>query len=128
MGRILTQVRVANYFEPDKSLELTVLVDTGASHLTLPKAWQSKLGELRQLREVESITATQESATGSVCGPVEIQIEGFQPISGEVLFLDMQPRNGSYEPLLGYLPLEATNVAVDMLGQRLVAVKFTDLK
>ncbi len=128
MGRILTQVRVANYFEPDKSLELTVLVDTGASHLTLPKAWQSKLGELRQLREVESITATQESATGSVCGPVEIQIEGFQPISGEVLFLDMQPRNGSYEPLLGYLPLEATNVAVDMLGQRLIAVKFTDLK
>ena len=128
MGRILTQVRVANYFEPDKSLELTVLVDTGASHLTLPKAWQSKLGELRQLREVECITATQESATGSVCGPVEIQIEGFQPISGEVLFLDMQPRNGSYEPLLGYLPLEATNVAVDMLGQRLIAVKFTDLK
>lgn len=128
IGRILTRVRVANLFDPDKTLELTVLVDTGVSHLTLPKAWQEQLGNLRVFREVECVTATQESATGSVCGPVEIQIEGFKPISGEVLFLEMQPKDGQYKPLLGYLPLEASNVAVDILGQRLIEVKYTDLR
>ena len=128
MGGILTRVRVGNQFEPEKSIDLTALVDTGASHLVLPVAWREQLGALRLMREVECETATQNLVKAPICGPVEIQIEGFATISGEVMFLDMQPRNGHYEPLLGYLPLEASQAAVDMLGQRLIDVKKTDLK
>jgi hypothetical protein len=36
--------------------------------------------------------------------------------------------DGRYEPLIGYLPLEHSQAAVDMLGHRLVYVKRMDLK
>ena len=72
--------------------------------------------------------ATQQTATGEVCGPVKIQIEGFRAVFGEVLFVEMHPENGSYEPLLGYIPLEQSQAAVDVLGQRLIAARRFDLK
>ena len=65
---------------------------------------------------------------GTICGPVRIQIEGFRPIYNEVLFVDMEPANGQYEPLIGYVILEQCQAAVDMLGHRLVPVKRMDLK
>ena len=40
----------------------------------------------------------------------------------------MTPDNGSYEPLIGYVVLEQSQAAVDMLGHRLVHVKRMDLK
>ena len=61
-------------------------------------------------------------------GPVKIQIEGFPPIFGEVMFVDMAPEEGIYEPLLGYIILEQSQAAVDMLGHRLIHVKRMDLK
>jgi predicted aspartyl protease len=128
MGRIVTNVRITNLLAEDKVLECDALVDTGAAYLVLPRAWQPRLGNLRVIREIDCETATQELVEASVCGPVEIRVEGFEPVYGEVLFLDMQPRDGLFEPLLGYIPLEQCQAAVDMLGHRLVHVKKTDLK
>lgn len=68
-----------------------------------------------------------ENVAHSGC-PVKIQIEGFKPVFTEVLFVDMHPREGSYEPLLGYIVLGQSQVAVDMLGHRLVQAKRMDLK
>ena len=41
---------------------------------------------------------------------------------------NMKPANGIYEPLLGYIILEQSQIAADLLGHRLVYVKKTDLK
>jgi predicted aspartyl protease len=128
MGRIVANIKVTNLLEADKVLECDALVDTGSGYLALPKAWQPRLGRLHNIREIECETATQELVKASVCGPVEIRIEGFDPVYGELLFLDMQPSDGLYEPLLGYIPLEQCQAAVDMLGHRLVHVKKADLK
>lgn len=128
MGRIVAHVRIANLLDPEKHLECDALVDTGAAYLVLPKAWQPRLGELRVIRQINCETATQQLVKAPVCGPVEIQVEGFDPVYGEVLFLDMHPADGTYEPLLGYIVLEQCQAAVDMLGLRLVHVKKTDLK
>ncbi len=57
-----------------------------------------------------------------------VRREGFPPVYGEVLFLDMRPADGAYEPLLGYIVLEQCQAAVDMPGLRLVHVKKSDLK
>ncbi|MCK4423324.1 MAG: hypothetical protein KAV18_04555, partial [Candidatus Omnitrophica bacterium] len=65
---------------------------------------------------------------GIVCGPVKIKIEGFRVIYNEILFLDMEPSNGEYEPLLGYIALEQCGAAVDMIGHRLLPVKYMDVK
>lgn len=54
-----------------------------------------------QLAEVDLELADQAPVKGSVCGPVQIQLEGFRPIFSEGVFVDMKPENGTYEPLIG---------------------------
>jgi hypothetical protein len=80
------------------------------------------------LDAVELDLANQQSVQGTICGPVKIQIEGFRAVYNEVLFVDMDPVDGVYEPLLGYIVLEQSAAAVDMLGHRLIHVKRMDLK
>jgi hypothetical protein len=65
---------------------------------------------------------------GEVCGSIRIQIEGFRPIFNEVAFVEMKPADGEYEPLIGHIILEQSQAAVDMLGHRLVSIKYMDLK
>ena len=128
MGRIVAYVTIENPSQPEKRVECDALVDTGASHMILPSAWRARLGELRELGSVDMETANQSLLTGTVCGPVQIQIEGFRPVFSEVVFVDMQPEDGQYEPLVGYIVLEQSQAAVDVLGHRLVHVKRLDLK
>lgn len=96
--------------------------------MVLPSAWKNRLGKFEFSSEIEVETATQETVTAEVCGPVRIQIEGFRYILNEVAFVDMKPANGDYEPLIGYIVLEQSLAAVDMLGHRLVPIKHLDLK
>lgn len=128
MGRIVASVTIENSSEPSKTLRCAGLVDTGASFMVLPKAWRDRLGELETLDEISLETATEETVTGEICGPVKIQVEGFRPIYNEVLFIDMKPEDGIYEPLIGYIILEQCQAGVDMLGHRLVPIKHMDLK
>jgi predicted aspartyl protease len=128
MGRISTSVTLENLSDPTKSLRCDALVDTGASYLVLPTAWRDRLGDLRKLATVEMETATQQTVQGDICGPVLVQIEGFRPVIAEVVFVEMEPDNGRYEPLIGYILLEQSQAAVDMLGHRLIHVKRMDLK
>lgn len=62
------------------------------------------------------------------CGMPEIEIDGFRPISNEVVFLDCLHEDDDFEPLLGYVILEQAQAAVDMLGHRLVPVRYIDMK
>jgi len=103
-------------------------VDTGASSMILPNAWKERLGDLDLIEIVELETATQTTVRGEICGPVQIQIEGFLQIYSEVVLVDMEPENGNYEPLVGYIILEQSQAAVDMVGHRLIHVKRMDLK
>ncbi len=128
MGRIVSSVTIENIIDPSKSIRINALVDTGSSFLVLPSAWRDRLGELEVLDTIDLETATQHIVKGEVCGPVRIQIEGFRPVFNEVLFVEMEPADGVYEPLLGYIVLEQSQVGVDMLGHRLVPIKHMDLK
>ncbi len=128
MGRIVTSVVVRNTFDPSREMRIDAFVDTGAGWLTLPMAWRDRLGDLPVIRTEQLETADQRIVPGEVCGPVTIQIEGFSPIVSEVIFMEMEPRDGRYDPLLGYLALEQSRAAVDMIGHRLVAVRYVDAK
>jgi len=128
MGRIAAFVTIENPSDPEKRIACDALIDTGASHMILPAAWRARLGDLKQLAEVELEMANQTPLQGAVCGPVQIQIEGFRPVFSEVIFVEMKPEDGSYEPLVGYVVLEQSQAAVDMLGHRLVHIKRLDLK
>ncbi|MEZ5690951.1 MAG: hypothetical protein R3D71_04720 [Rickettsiales bacterium] len=128
MGRIVTQVRIENVNYPEKYIDLSAMVDTGAAYLTLPSAWKERLGDFPYIEKVEMATATQEIVEGELRGPVRIRVEGFRPLYTEALFVDMEPEEREYEPLLGYTPLELCGAAVDMLGHGLVPAKYIDLK
>jgi predicted aspartyl protease len=128
MGRIITSIKISNLTDQAKTLSCDALVDTGATYTVLPLAWKDRLGDLEVIEAVEMETATQQTIYGDICGPVRIQIEGFRPIYSEVVFIDMKPDNGRYEPLVGYTTLELSHAAVDMLGHRLLPVKKVDLK
>ncbi|GMT50235.1 MAG: hypothetical protein IEMM0008_1774 [bacterium] len=58
----------------------------------------------------------------------QFSIQIFRPIYNKVLFIDMEPEDGIYEPLMGYIILEQSQMAVDLLGHRLIHVKRMDLK
>ena len=128
MGRIVTNVTIKNLMDTKCNITFDALVDTGAANMVLPLAWKERLGKLNKVRDIDCETATQELIKGEICGPVEIKLEGFDPIYSEVLFLSMEPSDGIYEPLVGYIVLEQSQAAVDMLGHRLVHVKKVDLK
>ena len=128
LGRIIASVTVENATDLSKMLRCDALVDTGASLMVLPIAWKERLGNLEFSSEIEVETATQERVKAQVCGPVRIQIEGFRPIFNEVAFVDMKPADGEYEPLIGYIVLGQSLAGVDMIGHRLVPIKYLDLK
>jgi len=128
MGRITSSVRIENIVDSSKSIRCDALVDTGASHLVLPSAWKERLGELELIETIQLQTATRELVSGEIWGPVRIQLEGFRYIYNEVLFVDMKPEDGIYEPLIGYIVLEQSQAAVDMLGHRLMHAKRMDLR
>lgn len=86
VGRIVTSVTIENATDASKALRCDALVDTGASFLVLPRAWRNRLGTLKSSSQIEVETATQETVTAEVCGPVLIQIEGFRPIFNEVVW------------------------------------------
>lgn len=128
MGRIVASVTITNISEPTKNLRCDALVDTGASFMVLPNAWKDRLGDLEVVDTISLETATQETVEGEIRGPVRLQIEGFRPVFNEVLFVEMKPEDGIYEPLLGYIVLEQSQAGVDTLGNRLVPIKHMDLK
>ena len=124
MGKIIEGVTVSNLSDTEDKITFDALVDTGATFLTLPNAWKNKLGELELLEEVELEMASGKIIEGEICGPVRIKIGEFRQIIGEVLFMEMEAdTDGNFEPLIGYLPLEAIPVGVDMLNHRLFKVK-----
>ncbi len=128
MGRIVTSVTITNVKEPSFSMRCDALVDTGATYMVLPAVWKERIGKLELIETVELEIATQAVVKGEICGPVQIQLEGFRRIHTDIVFVDMQPEEGIYEPLIGYVVLEQSHAAVDMLGHRLVHVKRLDLK
>ena len=128
MGRILNRVEVKNATHPEYARTFDALVDTGASMLTLPLAWKGDFGEMSQTRKSLVQLADQGTQEVEICGPVSIEIEGFPKTYGEVMFLDMRPTKGRYEPLLGYIPLEQAGIVVDMVGHTLKTAEHMDLK
>ena len=124
MGVIISEVTVTNAVDSDAKLEFSAMVDTGSTFLTLPKSWKDKLGDLLFAEEVELEMASGEVVDGELYGGVKVKIDNFRKIYGEILFIDMEAdENGKFEPLIGYLPLEAIPVSVDMGNHRLVKSK-----
>lgn len=128
MGMITVKVAVENVLDPSKRVEFEALVDRGATYMTLPSAWRDRLGAFPKEKMIDIELADQSPHAGQLCAPAKVQIEGFEDVYTEVLFIDMQPSDGKFEPLLGCLPLETGRMAVDLEAHQLVSMKRAMLK
>lgn len=128
MGRIVVATRIENGVDSSFRIDADALVDTGAAYLTLPAAWRERLGALAHLDTVSVETATQAVVSGDICGPVLLRMGEFRPVFTEALFTEMEPAEGRYEPLIGYIPLEQAQAVVDVAGHRLAKFGRVDLK
>ena len=114
--------------DESKSIDCSALVDVGVGPLILPLAWKERLGDFRHSEPVELRRTNGTVFRGEACWPVEIKIEGFRPVANEVVFMAEETEDDRPEPLLGYVILGQAQAAVDMLGHRLVPVRYIDLK
>ena len=128
MGKIVSYLEIENAYDASQKIAGDALVDTGAAYIVLPMAWKKRLGDLVRLEKGQVELGNQTKAEADICGPVKAKIEGFRSIFTEVLFIEMNPDQGYYEPLIGYIPLEQSQAAVDMLSHRLIRLRTVDLK
>ena len=129
MGRIMAQTKITNLADESKSIDCGLFVDTGVGALILPASWKERLGAFQHTERVELRRVNGDVVRGEACWPVAIKIEGFRPVSNEVIFVGGEEDDGEVqEPLLGYVILEQAQAAVDMLGHRLVPVRYIDMK
>lgn len=99
--------------EKVRRMNLTVLVDTGMTGLSLPESAIQKLG-LIVIKEATSIFANGQTAKRKVYGSVIVNVMGRSSINWTVVTPAGVP------PLLGQIPLEQMDLMVDSRNQRLV--------
>ncbi|MBI4610651.1 MAG: aspartyl protease family protein [Candidatus Rokubacteria bacterium] len=92
----------------------SVLVDTGASYLALPRSFLTSLG-YRAIDRQRVVFATGETAVWDVT-EVRVRLQGRERTALTFLAPDESPR------LLGAQTLESFGLGVDPLGKRLVPV------
>jgi len=128
MGRIVSPISIINPVHNECKVTLNALVDTGASALFLPDSYQSRLGEIEELEPTYCTFADGSRKLSKRFGPVKIQLDGFQSIYNEVIFLPPDEQGNDIEALIGYIVLEQSRAGVDMVGHRLFKVDSYDLK
>lgn len=96
-----------------RTLDVTALVDTGASMLTIPISLQEKL-DLPKINEQNVELGNGSIITVDVVGPVEIKFENRMTIATAVVLPD------EIEVLLGAIPLQALDVLIDVRRERLI--------
>lgn len=113
MGKVVENVRITNVLEPEKSVKVEALIDTGATMAVLPQNIVNELG-LRKVREVKVRYASNKVEMKPVYRAVIIEVlgrEGTFDVIGE--------EEGS-EPLIGQVVLEVLDLVVDPRTRKLM--------
>ncbi|MHC4201836.1 MAG: clan AA aspartic protease [Planctomycetota bacterium] len=113
MGRVIEKIKLTSFAEPEKSVEVEALVDTGAMMLVLPQNIVDELG----LRKIEKRTvryADNRTAVKTLYGVVRLEINGR---AGD---FDVIAEAEGTQPLLGQIPLEHLDLIVDPVARKVL--------
>ena len=106
MGEIRVQVKLSNFADPSRRATAEMLVDTGATRVSLPSGLVRRLG-LRKVAEARVQYADGRSAWRPVVAPLRIAIDG------RVAVLDAVSGPAGTEALLGLVALEMLDLVPD---------------
>jgi clan AA aspartic protease len=115
MGTFTVKARVWNPFNPDKALEVELLVDTGATYTVLPSRILKELG-IKVLRVIR-LRLTDGRIIEKPLGEIGIDIEGYRVTATPVVFGD----EGIY--LLGSVTMKQLGLAPDPIEKKLKPVE-----
>ena len=106
MGKVVEKVKLTSLFEPEKSVEVDAIIDTGATMVVLPMDIVEELG-LKKMREVKVRYANNKVETKSIYGVVNIELKG------RSANLDVLVEEKGSQPLIGQVLLELLDLIVD---------------
>ena len=105
MGKVVQAIRLTNFVDPSKSVEVEALVDTGATMLSLPVDLVERLG-LQKFSEVAVRYADNRTDRKGVYGVVTLEINGRRG------HFDVLAEKTGTSPLIGQIVLEELDLVV----------------
>lgn len=106
MGKVIEKVKITNYNDPTKSIEVEAVIDTGATMVVLPQNIVNEL-RLKKIRETRVKDANNSTELKSIYGVVTIEIKGR---TGN---FDVLAEVEGAQPLIGQVVLEILDLVVD---------------
>ena len=113
MGKVVEKVKLTSLFEPEKSVEVDAIIDTGATMVVLPMNIVEELG-LRKMREVKVRYANNKVETKPIYGVVNIELKG------RSANLDVLVEEKDSQPLIGQVLLELLDLIVEPKTRKLI--------
>ncbi len=106
MGTVIEKVKLSNWPQQTKSVEVEAVIDTGATMLELPQDIVDELG-LKKIREANVRYGNGKLESKSVYGGAAVQIKG------RTGTFDALAEAEGAQALIGQLVLEALDLVVD---------------
>jgi len=113
MGKVIEKVKLTSLFEPEKSVEVDAVIDTGATMVVLPEDIVEKLG-LRKMREVKVRYANNNVEKKPIYGVVTSELKG------RSANLDVLVEEKGSQPLIGKVLLELLDLIVEPKARKLI--------
>lgn len=113
MGKVIEKVKLINFLEPSKAVEIEAVIDTGATMLVLPQNIVESLN-LRKMRSVNVRYANNQTELKSIYGIVTVEIKGR---AGE---FNVLAETAGCQPLVGQIVLEQLDLLVEPGARRVI--------
>ena len=113
MWKVVERVKLTSLFEPEKSVEVEAVIDTGATMVVLPRDIVEELG-LRKMREVKVRYANNKVKTKPIYGVITIELKG------RSANLDVLVEEKGSQPLIGQVLLELLDLIVELKTRKLI--------
>lgn len=106
MGKVIEKVKLTNWFDSARSVEVEAVIDTGATMMVLPKDIVNNLG-LQKMEEVKVRYANNHVETKEIYGVVRLELKG------RVGSFDVLAENEGSQPLIGQIVLERLDLVIE---------------
>jgi len=110
--KVVEKVRFTNSFDPERSVEVEAVVDSGATMVTLPKSLVKMLG-LKKVEDVKVKYADGSVKEKEVYGVVRVEL------MGRVGNFDVLAEDEGAQPLIGQIVLERLDLIIEPSTRRL---------
>ena len=113
MGKVIEKVKITNFKDPSKTVEIEAVIDTGATMSVLPIDVIRKLG-LEKIDEVNVRYADNTVKKKDVYGWIILEIAGRKAV------FDVLAENEGAQPLIGQIVLERLDLIVEPSERKVI--------